>query len=51
VQQEIAIAREMLTLAQRDSCIGFEAASQYFYLPLDLVEKVFSCRLIADDLH
>jgi hypothetical protein len=48
LQQEIAIAREMYTLARQDSCIGFEAASQYFYLPLDLVEKAFSCRLIAD---
>lgn len=48
LQQEIAIAREMFTLARQDSCIGFEAASQYFYLPLDLVEKAFGCRLIAD---
>jgi hypothetical protein len=49
LQQEIATAREMFTLARQDSCIGFEAASQYFYLPLDLAEKAFSCRLIADD--
>jgi hypothetical protein len=49
LQQEIAVAREMFTLARQDACIGFEAASQYFYLPLDLVEKVFSCRLMADD--
>lgn len=50
LQEEIAIAREMFTLAQQDSCVGFEAASQYFYLPLDLAEKAFSCRLIADEL-
>ena len=51
LQQEIAVVRAMFTLAQQDSCVGFEAASQYFYLPLDLAEKAFSCRLIADELH
>ncbi len=48
VRDELAIAREMFTLANRNSCVGFEPASQYFYLPLDLVEKVFSCRQILD---
>ncbi len=48
VQEEIALAREMFTLARGNSCIGFEAASQYFYLPLDLVEKVINCRHILD---
>jgi hypothetical protein len=51
LDQEIATARAMFGLCHQDSCIGFEAASQYFYLPLDLVEKAFSCRLIADDLR
>jgi hypothetical protein len=51
LRQESTIAREMFTLARQDSCIGFEAASQYFYLPLDLVEKTFSCRLLAEDLQ
>ncbi len=49
VRDELAIAREMFTLANRNSCVGFETASQYFYLPLDLVEKVVSCRQILDD--
>jgi hypothetical protein len=48
VRDELAIAREMFTLANRNSCVGFETASQYFYLPLDLVEKVVSCRQILD---
>jgi hypothetical protein len=48
VRDELAIAREMFTLANRNSCVGFETASQYFYLPLDLVEKVFSCQQILD---
>ena len=51
LQRESTVAREMFTLARQDSCIGFEAASQYFFLPLDLVEKTFSCRLLAEDLR
>ena len=49
VGDELAIAREMFPLAKRNSCVGFETASEYFYLPLDLVEKVVSCRQILDD--
>jgi hypothetical protein len=48
VGDELTIAREMFTLAQRNSCVGFETASQYFYLPLDLVEKVFCCQQLLD---
>lgn len=48
VEDETALAHEMFTLAHGNSCIGFEAASQYFYLPLDLVEKVVNCRHILD---
>ena len=45
---EIAVATEMYSLAKANSCVGFEAASQYFYLPLDLVEKVVNCRAVLD---
>jgi hypothetical protein len=48
VGDEIAIARELFTLARQDSRIGYEAANQYFYLPIDLVEKVVNCRYILD---
>lgn len=48
VSDELAVSREMYELARADSTIGYEAASQYFYLPLDLVEKVFSCRQLLD---
>jgi hypothetical protein len=44
VASEIVLARELFTLVQDDSRIGFEPSCQYFYLPLDLVEKVVSCR-------
>ncbi|MBN1910737.1 MAG: hypothetical protein JW818_13410 [Pirellulales bacterium] len=46
VKNEIDLAREMYTLAKQNSCVGFEAASAYFYLPLDLVEKVVNCRYV-----
>lgn len=44
LQAEIALARELYSLVMEDSRIGFEPSCQYFYLPLDLVEKVVNCR-------
>ena len=40
----------MYALVRDNSCIGFEAASQYFYLPLDLVEKAVACQLMLDTM-
>ena len=44
LESEIALARQLFTLTREDSRIGFEPSCQYFYLPLDLVEKVINCR-------
>jgi hypothetical protein len=44
IESEIALARELFTLVREDSRIGYEPSCQYFYLPLDLVEKVINCR-------
>lgn len=44
LESEIGLARELFTLVRADSRIGFEPSCQYFYLPLDLVEKVVNCR-------
>jgi hypothetical protein len=44
LKSEIALARQLFALARQDSRIGFEPSCQYFYLPLDLVEKVINCR-------
>lgn len=44
LESEIDLARQLYTLAGEDSRIGFEPSCQYFYLPLDLVEKVVNCR-------
>ncbi len=46
VESEIALSRELYALACEDSRIGFEPSCQYFYLPLDLAEKVVRCRWI-----
>ena len=45
---EIQAARRLFTLARQDSRIGFEASNHYYYLPIDLAEKVVNCRYIAD---
>ncbi len=48
VQSELASARRLFTLAQQDSRIGYEASNHYYYVPIDLVEKVINCRYILD---
>jgi hypothetical protein len=45
---EIRVARRLFTLAREDSRIGFEASNQYYYVPIDLVEKVINCRYILN---
>lgn len=48
LESEIALARQLFTLSREDSRIGFEPSCQYFYLPLDLVEKVVNCRWLLE---
>lgn len=48
IQAEIVLARRLHALQSGDSRIGFEASNQYFYVPLDLVEKVVNCRWLMD---
>jgi hypothetical protein len=51
LDDEIALARELFTLTQADSRIGFEASNHYFYVPLDLVEKVINCDWLRQELR
>jgi hypothetical protein len=44
VEREIRDAKRLHALQSADSRIGFEASNHYFYVPLDLVEKVVQCR-------
>ncbi len=48
LESETALARELFTVLREDSRIGFEPSCQYFYLPLDLVEKVVNCRWLLE---
>ncbi|MFQ6131604.1 MAG: hypothetical protein ACE5R4_06175 [Armatimonadota bacterium] len=43
LRDEIAIARELYVIQARDSRIGYEASNHYYYVPLDLVEKIVNC--------
>jgi hypothetical protein len=44
LRDEIELARRLHQIQLRDSRIGFEASNQYYYVPVDLMEKVLNCR-------
>lgn len=46
IDAEIQNVRRLFTLTRNDPRIGFEASNHYYYLPLDLVEKVVNCEHI-----
>ena len=51
LKSEIALARRLYHIQSCDSRIGFEASNQYYYVPLDLVEKVLNCRNLLAQLQ
>jgi len=48
LKDELDLAVRLHAIQSRDSRIGFEAACQYFYVPMDLAEKVVNCRYLLD---
>ena len=46
--EEVALARRLYAIQSRDSRIGFEASNQYYYVPIDLGEKILNCRDLLD---
>lgn len=44
VEDEKTLAIRLHAIQQHDSRIGFEAACQYFYVGVDLGEKVVNCQ-------
>ena len=48
--EESSRAIRLHALQSADARIGFEASNQYFYTPLDVVEKVVNCRWIAGEI-
>ena len=47
-RREMEMAKELFGLAREDSRIGFEAANHYFFLPIDLMEKVVNCEYVIN---
>jgi hypothetical protein len=47
---EMQNAERLFALTRQDPRIGFEASNHYYYLPLDLVEKVVNCEHILQGL-
>lgn len=50
LEREGDLARRMFQLASADSRLGYEASNHYFYVPLDLVEKVIDCQYLKNRL-
>ena len=48
VADEIDNAKRLFVLTREDPRIGFEASNHYYYLPLDLIEKVINCEYILN---
>ena len=44
LHNEIETAQKLYAIQIRDSRIGFEASNHYYYVPVDLAEKVLNCR-------
>ena len=50
ITRERAAAIRLFHLQEQDSRIGFEATNQYYYLPIDLMEKVVNCDHLLREL-
>lgn len=48
LDEEIALARRLYVLQSQDSRLGFEASNQYYYVPIDLLEKILNCYDLRD---
>jgi hypothetical protein len=49
-EEEMQLARRQYAIVRRDSAIAYEASNQYYYRPLDLVEKVLNCQQVIEEL-
>lgn len=48
LKSEVELAKRLYAIQVLDSRIGFEATNQYYYIPIDLIEKVINCRDLLD---
>jgi len=51
LRDEIGLAGEFLAICRADARVGFESSLQYFYLPLDIREKIAACRWMLSRLE
>jgi hypothetical protein len=49
-KDEIELARRQYAITRHNSTIGYEASNEYYYRPLDLVEKVLNCHQIIEEM-
>ena len=47
-KSELEIAKQMLTLMNKNAAIGFEAANHYYFSKLQLAEKILNCHYIIE---
>jgi len=50
LRSELALARRLYALQRADSRLGFEASNQYYYVPVDLIEKVVNCCALLKEM-
>ena len=43
VQEELELVKTFFPIVKADSRIGFEASNHYYYVPIDLAEKIINC--------
>ncbi|MBN2377146.1 MAG: hypothetical protein JXD22_12140 [Sedimentisphaerales bacterium] len=46
VREEMGLAERLYVISKKDSRIGYEASNQYYYFPMDMIEKVINCEYI-----
>ena len=50
-EEEIRLARRQYVITRQDSRIAYEATCDYFYRPLDLLEKIINCQDVIQRLQ
>ena len=48
LKEEEGLAKRLHGVQSSDSRIGFEASNHYYYVPIDLAEKILNCRDLLD---
>jgi hypothetical protein len=48
IRDDQALAKRLYALQSEDSRIGFESSNQYFFIPIDLAEKIVNCAYLLD---